>query len=237
METRSKSISELLELIRSAFQKDWREQKKRGLRDYSPSMQKVNVKLSELYPDDFSSSFLKKVYIYNNHSTVVHPLKLKQLELFLEYLYLHESTVYGWPKVAEAVRNFEDGRFAPLVDRYNEPESLNKLSDVNTAYLVRAGATPDVDLHTQLLQIAIAAKQESEDRRAKMSIMETENNALSNENNYLRELIADKASIIKDIEASIKELQELMLIKDTDTSKIQKVIDEQLDILNKIKNS
>lgn len=205
MEQKSTSITSLLHQIRTALRKDWRMQRKKGQREFGPSMRELDKRIHEVYPDDASENFLKTIDVYNRRGE---GLEIGRLRLLLEFLFVHESTEAGWPEVVQTVKSFENGRFSPLVEKYLDSSAINVSDYLHEYALVRAGASPNIDLHTQLIQLASIAKADS--RRDKQTIA-----TMAQETERLKSLLSSEKEVNIELKKIIKSIKtRLSAIKD-----------------------
>lgn len=215
---KSLDLVELMERVRSvALPADWNEQKQKGERRYSFSRNKFDEDLYIKRPSIGTSNFLKTVYIYNrdNQDGKERALDSSKVVAFLEYIFHDIATPHGWPNTVKEFKDFKNGEFYPMIEGYVVNSS--KKFTIPQSSLVKAGASSDAELYTQLLQLAVEAK-------TKHDAMSKNLYKAQEEKTTLEEALKEKAQILQEIREKIARLEGILSQKGGDQKELKEEI-------------
>lgn len=125
MEHESADYVAIIQGMRPALEEDWKNQREQGYRDKAISFSRLNRQLPICRPIiGRNKSFFKTNYIYHRinqqDNETIRTIPLYKLIAVLDFLYLDLSTPYGWPELTKFLQNYKRGKYAQLVEKYED---------------------------------------------------------------------------------------------------------------------
>lgn len=213
-------LLELMDFVRTtSLPADWNAQRLRGERSRAFSRSWFDDQLFKSRPEIETSSFLKTIYIYQKHNEdekMERELDPVKVQSFLQFIFHDIATPHGWPAVVEAFKTKFDGAFSSMVSGYEA--NFNEGYKISRQQREQAGATEGEDEMTQLLQLAIKAKE-------RMALMNNQLMEQTEQSKKLKEALAIREEQANIQRERIAALEALLSTKGGDQSKLREEIE------------
>ena len=202
----------LVEALRQAIKVDWEENFRAGRRTRKYSMTRFQQNLRQRYPQVNTHTLLKTVQQYTKEESDtgerrgISDLKVDYLIKFI----FDDHPDLRWQKVTEVLQTFAGGKYLDKLAPYQHAVTLQDVKEVlNKGQLAAAGASPDEDLYTQLIQLALRAKSDQDNLKQEVNRLRYDKSQVDRENAEIKDLLSKLRERLAVIESMMANLDDV----------------------------